>query len=165
MRRATMLLAALLTGAVLAVSGPAVTPAFAAGNPVVSDCFSHGKLTKTYTKAELRHALAVMSSYVKQYSDCESVVQNALATGKVTVNGGGDGGGGTGGGGSSISTPVIIVIVVVVLAIVAFAGLLIRRRRRLVARGSAADAPTQVIEPDRPAGDHGGGGGDGGPAP
>jgi hypothetical protein len=160
MRRVMMLLAALLTGTALAVSGPAVTPALAAGNPVVSDCFSHGKLTQTYTKAELRHALAVMSSYVKQYSNCESVVQDALA------NGGGVEATGTGkSGGSSISTAVIVVIVVVVLAIVAFAGLLIRRRRRLVAGGSAADAPTQVIEPDRPADDDRDGGGDGGPAP
>jgi hypothetical protein len=162
MRRATMLLAALLTGAVLAVSGPGATPAFAAGNAVVSDCYSHGKLTKTYTKAELRHALSVMSSYIKQYSNCQSVVQNALATGEVTVNGGG---GDSGGGGSSISTAVIVVIIVVVLAIVAFAGLLIRRRRRLAARGPAAGAPTQVIDPDRPNADDRDGGGDGGPAP
>jgi hypothetical protein len=162
MRRATMLLAALLTGAVLAVSGPAATPAFAAGNPVVSDCFSHGKLTKTYTKAELRHALSVMSSYVKQYSDCESVVQNALASGKVTVNGGG---GDDSGGGSSSSTVVIIVIVVVVLVIAAFVGLLIRRRRRLSTAGAAADAPNRVIEPDRPTADDDDRGGDGGPAP
>jgi hypothetical protein len=159
MRRATMLLAALLTGAVLAVSGPAVTPAFAAGNPVVADCYSHGKLTQTYTKAELRHALAVMSSYIKQYSNCQSVVENALANGTVSANGTGKS------GGSSISTPVIIVIVVAVLAIVAFAGLLIRRRRRLTAAGSAGDAPTRVIEPERRAADDGEGGGDGGPAP
>src|ERR1700742_1790931 len=97
MRRATMLLAALLTGAVLAVSGPAATPAFAAGNPVVQDCFSHGKLTQTYTKAELRHALSVMSSYVKQYSDCQSVVQNALANGGgVKATGAGKSGGSSG---------------------------------------------------------------------
>ena len=155
-----MLLAALLTGAVLAVSVPAVTPAVAAGNPVVSDCFSHGKLTQTYTKAELRHALTGMSSYVKQYSNCQSVIQNALANGGgVKATGAGEG------GGSSISTGVIVVIVIVVLAIAAFAALLIRRRRRLVARGSAADAPTQVIAPDRPAADDDDGGGDGGPAP
>ena len=154
-----MLLAALLTGAVLAVSGPGVTPAFAAGNPVVADCYSHGKLTQTYTKAELRHALAVMSSYIKQYSNCQSVVENALANGTVSANGTGKS------GGSSISTPVIIVIVVAVLAIVAFAALLIRRRRRLTAAGSAGDAPTQVIEPDRRAADDGEGGGAGGPAP
>ena len=155
-----MLLAALLTCAVLAVSGTAATPAFAAGNPVVQDCFSHGKLTQTYTKAELRHALSVMSSYVKQYSDCQSVVQNALANGTVSANGTGKSS-----GGSSISTPVIIVIVVVVLAILAFAGLLIRRRRRLTARGSAADAPTEVIEPDRRTTGDRDDGGDGGPAP
>jgi hypothetical protein len=159
MRRTTMLLATLLTGAVLAVCGPAVTPASAAGNPVVSDCFSNGKLTRTYTKAELNHALAVMSSYVKQYSNCQSVVETALADGAVSANGTGKG------GGSSISTPVIVVIVVIVLAIVAFAGLLIGRRRRLAAAGSAAEAPTRVIEPDRPADDDSDGGEAGGPAP
>jgi hypothetical protein len=159
MRRATMLLAALLTGAVLATSGPAAAPAFAAGNPVVSDCYRHGKLTHTYTTAELHHALTVMSSYIKQYSNCQSVVETALANGTVSANGTGKS------GGSSISTAVIVVIVVVVLAIAAFAGLLIRRRRRLVAGGSAADAPTQVIEPDRPAADDDDGSGDGGPAP
>jgi hypothetical protein len=158
MRRATTLLAALLTGAVLAISGPAATSAFAAGNPVVSDCYSHGRLTQTYTKAELRHALAVMSSYIKQYSNCQSVIENALANGTVSANGTGKS------GGSSISTPVIIVIVVVVLAIVAFGVLLIRRRRRLAGPGPAADAPTQVIEPDRPPPDDRDGGGDGGPA-
>jgi hypothetical protein len=154
-----MLLAALLTGAVLATSGPAAAPALAAGNPVVSDCYRHGKLTQTYTAAELHHALSVMSSYIKQYSNCQSVIQSALANGTVAANGTGKS------GGSSISAAVIIVVVVVVLAIVAFAVLLIRRRRRLTARGSAADAPTQVIEPDRPADEDRDGGGDGGPAP
>jgi hypothetical protein len=52
-----------------------------------------------------------------------------------------------------------------VLAILAFAGLLIRRRRRLAARGSAADAPTEVIEPDRRTTGDRDDGGDGGPAP
>jgi hypothetical protein len=166
MRRATMLLAALLTGAVLAISGPAATPAFAAGNPVVSDCYSHGKLTQTYTKAELRHALAVMSSYIKQYSNCQSVVENALANGTVSANGTGKS------GGSSISTPVIIVIVVVVLAIVTFGGILIRRRRGLAESGRVGDAairmiepPTEVIEPDPPATGEDDDGGDGGSAP
>jgi len=154
-----MLLAALLTGVVLAVCGPAVTPALAAGNPVVQDCYVHGKLTKPYTTAELRHALAAMSSYIKQYSNCQSVIQNALAQHSVKSTGTGKG------GGSSISTPVIIVIVVVVLAIASFAGLLIRRRRRLGDRGSAGDAPTRVIEPERPATGDRDGDGDGGPAP
>jgi len=144
MRRRTALLATLLAGGVLAVSGSAVTPAFAAGNPVIQDCFSHGKLTKTYSKAELRHALATMSTYIKQYSDCQSVVENALATGSVKPTGTGKG------GGSSISTPVIIVIVVVLLAIVAFGGLLVRRRRGLAHGGATGDQPTQVMNPDSP---------------
>ena len=154
-----MLLAALLTGAVLAVCGPAATPACAAGNPVVADCYSHGKLTQNYTKAELHHALAVMSSYIKQYSNCQSVVEDALANGTVAANGTGKS------SGSSISTPVIIVIVVVVLAIVAFGMLLIGRRRRLATAGPAADAPTQVIEPNRRSPADADDGGAGGAAP
>jgi hypothetical protein len=100
-----------------------------------------------------------MSSYIKQYSNCQSVIETALSNGTVTANGTGKS------GGSSISTPVIVVIVVVVVAIVAFGVLLIGRRRRLASTGSAADAPTQVIEPDRPPADDLDGGGDGGPAP
>jgi hypothetical protein len=157
-----MLLAALLAGLVLAVSGTVATPALAAGNPVVQDCFDHGKLTQTYTKAELNRALTVMSSYVKEYSDCQSVIETALASGKLKPNGGGTG---KGGGGSSISTPVIIVIVVVVLAILAFGALLIRRRRRLTGGGSAGDQPTQVMEPETRVMDDGDDHQDDGPAP
>jgi predicted PurR-regulated permease PerM len=122
-------LSAVLCVAVSVGGGAVVVPAASAaqaGNPVVNDCFAHGKLTQQYTKAELRQALAKMSSSVKQYSNCESVIQAALANpSSVQANGTG------GGGGSSISTGLIIVIVVVVLAIVTFGGLLIRRRRGL----------------------------------
>jgi hypothetical protein len=122
--------AAATIGGAAVVAPPA--PAAQAGNPVVNDCFAHGKLTHDYTKAELRHALAVMSSSVKQYSSCQSVIESALANpNSVQANGTG------GGGGSSISTGLIIVIVVVVLAIVTFGGLLIRRRRGL---GGGTDA-------------------------
>jgi hypothetical protein len=166
MKRITKLVCALCLGAAVAMATVPATPALAKppsstkpGNEAVSDCYSHGRLTRHYTKAELRKALAVMPAYVQQYSNCQSVLQAALAGGSVEANGSG------GGGGSSISTPLIIVIVVVVLAILAFAGLLIRRSRRLAARGSAADAPTEVIEPDRRTTGDRHDGGDGGPAP
>jgi ABC-type phosphate transport system substrate-binding protein len=126
MKRSTLLLATVLTAASLAVSGVAASPALAVGNPVIQDCYTHGKLTQSYSRSELQHALNHMSSYIKQYSNCQSAIEAALqnATG-VQANGSG------GGGGSSISTGLIIVIVVVALAIVAFGALLIRRRRAL----------------------------------
>ena len=126
MKRSTPLLGAVLAAAALAVCGAVAAPAMAAGNPVIQDCYSHGKLTKSYTPPELRKALHSMSSYVKQYTNCQTVIETALQNpSKVKANGTG------GGGGSSISTALIIVIVVVVLAILAFGGLLIRRRRAL----------------------------------
>jgi ABC-type phosphate transport system substrate-binding protein len=128
MRRIIRVIAVLCVAASLGGGAVVVEAASAAqaGNAVVNDCFAHGKLTHQYSKAELKHALAVMSSSVKQYSSCQSVIENALANPEsVQANGTG------GGGGSSISTGLIIVIVVVVLAIVTFGGLLIRRRRGL----------------------------------
>jgi hypothetical protein len=173
MKRITQLVCALCLGAAVAMAAPA-TPALAKqppsakqlGNEAVKDCYSHGRLTKHYTKAELRTALAVMPAYVEQYSDCQSVLESALTNGTVKPNGTG------GGGGSSISTAVIIVIVVVVLAIVTFGGILIRRRRGLSDGRSVGDAPTkmiepptEVIEPDRPANGDDDDDGDGGSAP
>jgi hypothetical protein len=125
MKRPTLLLATALTAVALAVSGGAA-PAMAAGNPVIQDCYTHGKLTQSYTRPQLRQALHSMSSYIKQYTNCQTAIQNALQNPNgVKANGTG------GGNGSSISTWLIVVIVVVALAIVAFAGMLIRRRRAL----------------------------------
>lgn len=160
MRRSLQLLLALLAAALLVAPVAAAKHAVPSGNAVLADCDQHGALTTQYTHAQLSQALAVMPTWMKQYTSCQSVIENALA------NGGGVKATGTGkSGGSSISTAVIVVIVVVVLAIAAFAGLLIRRRRRLGGPRSTADAPTQVIEPDRPPPDDRGDGGDGGPAP
>lgn len=126
MKRSTLLLATVLTATALAVSGAAAAPALAAGNPVIQDCYTHGKLTQSYTRPQLRQALHAMSSYIKQYTNCQTAIENALQNPSgVKANGTG------GGGGSSISTGLIVVIVVVALAIVAFAGMLIRRRRAL----------------------------------
>jgi hypothetical protein len=163
MRRPLQVLLAVVAAVLIAAPVAAAKHTIPSGSAVLADCNAHGALTRQYTHKQLSQALALMPTWMKQYTSCQTVVQTALANGKLHGNGGGGTGGGS--GGSSISTPVIIVIVVVALAIVAFAGLLIRRRRRLVGRGSAADAPTQVIEPDRRAAGRADGGGDSGPAP
>jgi predicted PurR-regulated permease PerM len=125
MKRSTPMLVAVLAAVVLAVSGAVATPASAAGNPVIQDCYTHGKLTRSYPPAQLKQALHSMSAYIKQYTSCQTVIESALQNPqKVTDNGTGGGG-----GGSSISTGLIVVIIVVVVAIVAFGALLMRRRR------------------------------------
>jgi hypothetical protein len=126
MKRSTPLLATVLAALALAVAGVAAAPALAAGNPVIQDCYTHGKLTRAYPPPQLRTALHSMSSYVKQYTNCQTVIEAALQNpDSLKSNGTGSG------GGSSISTGLIVVIVIVVVAILAFAGLLIRRRRNL----------------------------------
>jgi ABC-type phosphate transport system substrate-binding protein len=126
MKRTTPLLAAVLTTAALAVSGLAAAPVSAAANPVIQDCYSHGKLTRTYSSPQLRGALHSMSAYIKQYTNCQTVIEAALQNpDSLQSNGTGSG------GGSSISTGLIVVIVVVVAAILAFVAVLFRRRRAL----------------------------------
>jgi hypothetical protein len=134
MRRSKLLCALVLIGAALAVCGTAATPALAAGNAVIQDCYTHGKLTRSYPPKELRQALHSMSAYIKQYTACQNVIEDALQNPDSVKNNG------TGsGGGSSISTGLIIVIVVVVVAILAFGALLLRRRRTL--GGGGDDGP------------------------
>ena len=159
MRRPLQLLLAVVAAALIAAPAAAAKHTVPSGSAVLADCNLHGALTQHFTHAQLTHALTLMPTWMKQYTTCQSVIQNALASGSVSANGTGNG------GGSSISTAVIIVIVVVVLAIVAFAGLLIRRRRHLGKRRSAGDAPTQVIAPERPPTEDHDGDRDDGPAP
>jgi hypothetical protein len=63
-----------------AVSQPVfLTSAAAAGvSPVVQDCNAHAQLTRHYTVAQLRSALATMPVDVKEYTNCGDVVQQAL---------------------------------------------------------------------------------------
>lgn len=125
-----LLLATVLAGLALAVGATTARPALAAQNAVVNDCFSHGKLTQTYTKAQLQQALAQMSSYVKQYSNCQSVIESALTSSGTGVKANGTG------GGSSSSAPIALIAVIVVIAVAGFAGLLIARRRSLRRRSA-----------------------------
>jgi protein-disulfide isomerase len=50
-------------------------------NAIIKDCLAHGRLTRRYTKGQLRHALAVLPASVKQYTNCVSVIDHALPRG------------------------------------------------------------------------------------
>ncbi len=109
---------------VLAMAGPVSA---ASGSAVLADCNAHDALTKSYTVAELRNALATMPATMKEYTDCQDVISRALNTALGT--GGKNNGGGTGSSGSSLSTGVIVVIVVLVLVAATLGAIAVRRRR------------------------------------
>ena len=117
----------------------AAPSALAANNPVISDCYNNGKLTHTYTLAQLRHARATLPASVKEYTNCYDVISQAivaaLKTGTYT------GGSGKSSGGSFLPTPVIIFLVVLILVALTFGVLALRRR------GSGPGGPTQQAPP------------------
>ncbi len=81
MRRSLQLLLALLAAALLVAPVAAAKHAVPSGNAVLADCDQHGALTTQYTHAQLSQALAVMPTWMKQYTSCQSVIENALANG------------------------------------------------------------------------------------
>lgn len=101
----------------------ASAPAWAASGPV-ADCNANARLTKHYTAAELRSALATMPADVKAYTDCYDVIQRALLADLGQLHGSGSGGS----GGSFLPTPVIVVIVVLLLGAAGFGTAALRRR-------------------------------------
>lgn len=103
-------------------------PAAAAGlSPPVADCETHGRLTQTYTAAELRQALATMPADVAEYTNCPDVIRRALL-GEV---GGLKGGGSGGGGGSFLPAWVVAVLAVLVVTAAGSAAVAMRNRRRV----------------------------------
>ncbi len=121
-------LLALACAAVALACATVAAPALGAGNAIINDCQSHGRLTHPYTVGQLRHALAVMPATVKQYTSCFDVIQGALVSARKH-NGKLPAGSTTGGGSSFLPTPVIIVLVVLILGAVTFGALAVRRRR------------------------------------
>ena len=120
--------ATLLVGALAA--GPA---ADAAGlSPVVADCSQHLSLTHNYSVQELQNALTTMPAYISEYSECATVIQNALKAKLRTLHGGLGGS-----GGSFLPTWLLVVLIVLVLGGVAFATAAIRRR----GGGGSGDEP------------------------
>jgi hypothetical protein len=117
----------LAVAATLAAGACAAVPAFAATNPVLTDCNAHGALTKSYSIAQLRQALATMSASTKEYTSCPDVINRAIAA--AVASGTTHGGTGASGSGSFLPTPVIVILVLLVLAGVTFGAVAVRRRR------------------------------------
>jgi hypothetical protein len=98
----------LVTALVVPVAGLATAaPAMAYNvSAVYKDCEANGQLTGHYSRAELQAAISGMPSNMAEYSDCQSVIQQALVsasgpsvrhnTMSHTAASGGRGGGGTG---------------------------------------------------------------------
>jgi hypothetical protein len=97
------------------------------GSAVLADCNSHGKLTRQYTTAQLRNALATMPATLKEYTNCNDVVQRALL---ASVSGQHlSDTGASGSGGSFLPTWLVVILVILALAAVTLAAVAIRRRR------------------------------------
>jgi hypothetical protein len=93
----------------------------------VADCNTHAALTRQYTVAQLRNALATMPADIKEYTNCPDVIQRAL----LAQLGGVHGGGGPGqGGGSFLPTPLIVVLALLIVGGGAFAVYAYRRQQR-----------------------------------
>ncbi len=85
-----------------------LTPVATAGvSPVVQDCNTHAQLTRHYSVAQLRNALATMPVDVKEYTNCGDVIQQALLAEVGSIHG--HGGSGQGGG-SFLPTWLIVVL-------------------------------------------------------
>jgi len=91
----------------------------------VQDCNTHAQLTRHYTVAQLRGALATMPADIKEYTNCADVIQRAL----LAELGGLHGHGGSGqGGGSFLPTPLIVLLGLLVVGGGGFAVYAGRRR-------------------------------------
>jgi hypothetical protein len=127
MRRRTLVpLAALASAAAIAAGALASGSALAATNPVINDCVAHGQLTRSYTITQLHQGLGALTAETREYTNCQDVINRAIA---AAVSGKSTGGTGSGGSGSFLPTPVIIILVILILAAVTFGALAIRRRR------------------------------------
>ena len=91
------------------------------GLRVLNDCQSHGQLTHVYPASWLHKALSMLSADTAQYSNCSTVIHQAILHSIHPASG----------GSSSSGTTTIVIIVVVVLIILAalLGGLALRRRR------------------------------------
>ena len=91
------------------------------GLTVLNDCQNHGQLTHVYPVSWLRKARSMMSSDTAQYSNCSTVIDQAILH---SIHGG------SGGSSSSGATTIVIIVVVVLVILAALLGVLALRRRR-----------------------------------
>lgn len=125
-RRTRIALTALALAAAIGAGTFASGSALAASNPVISDCVAHGQLTQSYSISQLHLALGALTAETREYTNCQDVIDRAIA---AAVSGKSTGGTGSSGSGSFLPTPVIVLLVILILAAVAFGALAIRRRR------------------------------------
>lgn len=101
------------------------------GSAVNLDCSTHAKLTRHYTAAQLRDALATMPTDEAEYTDCHDVIQRQLLAqigGAGPTDGSGSGGGS---GGSFLPVWLVVVLVLLALAAAASGAFALRKRRGL----------------------------------
>ena len=116
------LLAILLLGWLITLL--TVAPAPGAALTPVADCSTNGKLTQSYTVAQLKTGLATMPADVREYSGCYDILQRALyqKIGKLSE------GGSVGGGGSFLPAWLIVVLAVLVMGGVGLGVVALRNR-------------------------------------
>lgn len=87
---------AVLVGHTASGSGPsspqhpitAPIPPSRSRDPILADCLTHNnQLTGSYTVAQLRHALSVMPTATKEYTNCPDVINRALLSALGSRNG------------------------------------------------------------------------------
>jgi hypothetical protein len=103
------------------------TPAIASASTPTSDCAAHGRLTASYSVAQLQAALGSMPADIKEYTNCYAVIQRAILA-KVPASRHDSAKSASTDGGSFLSAPVIIAIVVVVLGGASAGAVAFRRR-------------------------------------
>jgi predicted PurR-regulated permease PerM len=140
---------------------PTVVAATSGGTPqqAIADCNANQALTKQYSAATLRQALATMPAAIREYSNCYDVIEKQL----LAQLGSSSTGGGTttsSSSGSVLPTWLIIVIVILALAALTFGALAIRRRRvegpdgpdTPSQSGTGPETPDDAGSPDDPSG-------------
>jgi hypothetical protein len=106
----------------------AAPAALASGTQVIQDCNVHGQLTRHYSNADLNNALATMPSTIKEYTDCQDVIQRQLLAQLGSPQRPDGVGTGQGSSGSFLPTPLIVVLVVLALAAATLGAIAVRRR-------------------------------------
>jgi hypothetical protein len=101
-------LAALI--AALALPASAHAAATPGGQAVIRDCADDGQFSRQYSHADLDNAHRNLPTDIREYTDCKSLIEAALARqgGSGSPTGGGPGGataGGAGGAGGAATTP------------------------------------------------------------
>ena len=84
----------LVSLAALCVIGATAPAAFASYQDVIRECYNTGSLPAgKYSRHELLQARSHLPSDIREYSDCEDLINAALAAGRRSSGGGGTGGG------------------------------------------------------------------------